>query len=879
MVYVLSWWLIAQILGWAALPIAYRTLRWLPDRGYAFSKPLGLLLASYILWLSASTGFLRNETGGILAAILLLAAVSAWIFFRGKEREAGAIRQSLPAFLRQNARLVWSVEILFAAGLAAWAILRAYAVFKIMPAGGEKFMEMAFMNGILNSPQFPPLDPWLSGFAISYYYFGYVMMALMTRLSAAPPGVGFDLYDALLFAMTLAGVFGVVYNLVAIGLSQRPEPTASRTASRPAIRYGFLGALLVVVMGNLEGLLEALYARGILPASFWNWIDIPGLVGNPVTGTFFPRMTDLWWWRASRVIQDRNLVNDPLGISPITEFPFFSFLLGDNHPHVLALPFVLLAIALALNLLRRQVEIPRSWQAERMGAPWWNPISASLDNEKGLFFLYALSLGALGFLNTWDMPIYIGLVTLAYGIGEYAAHRRMDWHLVRRTLLLGTGFLLAGVLLYLLFYIGFGSQAGGILPYVFPPTRLPQYLVMFGAFIFILAWFLPAYLIAQTRQAGGKNPIRLILRWWAWVILACVAVFVLVLAIVLMGSLARQVMAGGVLDDPALLSALGGLGWVEALQAVILSRLLNPWLFLLLSLLLALAALNIGRQVRQSEEQLAAPGADIAPGAGAACISASDLFAFLLAFIGLALTLSVEFFYLRDQFGVRMNTVFKFYYQGWIMLGCASAYGIWWLLNPGVIATGRIARNVFLLGCSLLVAAGMVYPLLASYSRVAGFQSEPDLDGTAHLANNNPDDWAAIDWLRVNVQGTAVILEAPGKSYDYEGRVSAFSGHPAVLGWALHENQWRGNYDEQGKREPDIETIYTTSDPQLALDLLHKWQVRYVIVGATEQNYIQRMCAEPNRVCNLSRALRKFDALLAPVFQQGEMTIYEVPGG
>jgi uncharacterized membrane protein len=156
------------------------------------------------------------------------------------------------------------------------------------------------------------------------------------------------------------------------------------------------------------------------------------------------------------------------------------------------------------------------------------------------------------------------------------------------------------------------------------------------------------------------------------------------------------------------------------------------------------------------------------------------------------------------------------------------------------------------------------------------------------VAQNNPDDWAAIQWLNGNAragvpeESVPVILEAPsvppsGGSYTYDGRISAFTGFPAVLGWSVHESQWRGNYDEQGKREPDIASIYTTADGQIALDLLHKWGVNYVILGSPEISYIQRQCSQPERGCNLSTALHKFDQVLVPVFTQGNMTVYKVP--
>ena len=93
----------------------------------------------------------------------------------------------------------------------------------------------------------------------------------------------------------------------------------------------------------------------------------------------------------------------------------------------------------------------------------------------------------------------------------------------------------------------------------------------------------------------------------------------------------------------------------------------------------------------------------------------------------------------------------------------------------------------------------------------------------------------------------------------------------------LHESQWRGNYDEQSKREPDIATIYTTSDAQTMLDLLHKWKVNYLILGSPEMTYIQDVCSQPEAGCNPNTALRKFDLVLQPVFSQGTVTVYKVP--
>jgi YYY domain-containing protein len=877
---VFIWWLIMQVLGWAALPVCMRLLRWLPDRGYAFSKSIGLLLVSFILWIGASSGFLRNDLGSILLSILILAGFSAWVAQRWHGRSLNQGLADLRTFIRQHKVMILTVEVLFALAFIAWAVLRAYATFKINETGGEKFMEIAFLNAILRSRQFPPLDPWLSGFAVSYYYFGYVMMALLTRLSGVPAGVGFDLYDALLFALTAVASFGVVYNLIAANLKRRAGGVVDRVSSQP-ISYGLLGALLVTAMGNLEGLLEALHAKGLLPQAFWDWIAIPNLVTAPVSGSFYPGGNNwLWWWRASRVLNDLDLNGQPIGAQSITEFPFFSFLLGDNHPHVLALPFVLLGIALAFNLLMRQISQARIRMepAEEGGkgelvdvtpgrSAWWNPVGGSLGGDWFTFLLYAIALGALAFLNTWDFPIYLGLTLLAYLLGEISRQGHLDRALILRSGVLGAGWLVAAVSFYIFFYISFSSQASGVVPYVFPPTRLPQYLVIFGAFIFILGWFLAAYAFTQSKH--GIAIWSLSLRWWLGVMMITMGVFALVLLVAALSDVGRQLLGGSV-ENPILQSVLGGRSLSEALRTALGYRLRDPWLFLLLSALISLTVANVISRLRGVEALLAM---DEQP----PHLSAVDYFVFLLIFIGLCLTLSTEFLYLRDSFGVRMNTVFKFYYQAWVMMGCASAYAVWWLIRRTTAVFGQMLRTVFIAGATFLILGGMVYSLMSSYTRVEGFRSQPDLDGASVIARNYPDDWAAIEWLQANVVGNPVILEAPGKSYNYEGRISAFTGLPAVLGWALHEGQWRGTYTEQAMREADISTIYTTNDPRLALELLKKYDVRYLILGIPEHSYIERQCSQGGVRCNPSSALRKFEILFDPVFNSGQVTIYSVP--
>jgi uncharacterized membrane protein len=350
----------------------------------------------------------------------------------------------------------------------------------------------------------------------------------------------------------------------------------------------------------------------------------------------------------------------------------------------------------------------------------------------------------------------------------------------------------------------------------------------------------------------------------------------------------------------ALRGAIGSLNAGEAVRAILRSRLGNPWLFLLLALVLGLAGLGIVFARRRATltsndayaqsnraDQFSPP-----PLPQSLAIPPSDLFAFVMIFVAAALTFSVEFFYLRDIFSVRMNTVFKFYYQAWVLMGCASAYALWWISKPGGKALGRLGSSLSLAGALALVLAGLVTPAFAIPNRVDGFKDAPNLDGASAIARDNPDDWAAIQWLRENAApdrgGTSgqaygnnlavpVILEAPGGNYNYEGRISAFTGLPAVLGWASHEQQWRGTYDEQARRIADIQTIYAASDRKVTAELLARYHVRYVVLGQTEHDYIVSLCQDPTRACSPDRTINKFRATLHTVFSQGGTTIFEVP--
>jgi len=823
---VLSWWIIIQALGLAAWPLAFRLFRWLPDRGYLLAKPLGLLIVSYLFWLCVSLQLLPNSVVAFLIVFAIVVLSSIWVYRREK--------MSLRVWLREHRGLVIAYELLFVIAFVGWAIFRAHVPDVVT---GEKPMELAFLNAITRSATFPPPDPWLSGFSLAYYYFGYVMLSLLQRLSGVSVGVAFSLGNALWFALSAAGALGVTVNLVL--LTQR----AARCA---ALITGVLGAICVVLLGNFEAPLEVMYSAGQGSPEMWRQLDILDLNQPPPHRESFPwplRDDPGWWYRAAWLIHDYppDSVSPPLaailGTTPdantsfqqtITEFPLFSFVLGDLHPHTLDLPFVLLSIALALNLFQAGAtgEIRSIYRA-----PAW--------------LLYPAVLGGLGFMNTWDFPLYAVLVVVALGLGRWlssaatSALQEIGGRLIDLLLLGGLGFAL-----YLPFYSTFTSQVAGLWPNVFNGTRFTQFFVLFGPFMLIGLIF-GLYLLRQQPLRHATLAKGLIGGTLGLIGLS-------VIGAALIGVVFYQA-------SPALYAwfneVLNALQQHDiTLDAQLLARVIEPWVPLVLTL-----GVSVIGVMWWSARRMALP-AEAAP---------IKNFVLLLYGAGLLLALAVEVVFIVDVFFTRKNTMFKFDYQVWILWSVAAAYAAYYLLS----ATARRWRWTSAVVIAGSIGLGLVYPALTIATRLTDpITTMPTLDAlqaTAHSPRypNAGDAYAVVQWLDQNVTGLPVLLEATDDGSEIRparSRISSWTGLPTVLGWYEHETQWRGTDIEQRQRLLDVTAIYSTTDEDTARSLLQRYHVAYILVGDRERKQYP------------AEGLAKFDRMFPVAFQRRTITLYRV---
>jgi YYY domain-containing protein len=852
-----------MVLGAAVTPLLFYLLRWLPDRGYAFAKIAGLLLVAFVFWLLASLGFLSNTTGGILLALVAVSSLSVAAFLYYRESDLGDSKeqdsQPLGQWLRANWRYILAVELVFGFAFFFWVWVRAQN-----PAisATEKPMEFAFLNSAGRSPTYPPLDPWLSGFAISYYYFGYVMTSVIGRLALVAEPIGFNLGIAWLAAASSIGAFGLVYNLVA---------ARKEALRRNAIIFGLVAALAIPVAGNMEVLLEFLHANGLGSDAFWSWLDVRDLDG-PAAVAETPRYetSQWWWWRSSRVIHEYHLSGRAEeGLEPIAEFPAFSFVLGDMHPHVLALPFAFFSLAIAFAWFRWPSAPALSLR--RLIRPSAAESGEPTMRRADLPFiaLTAVVLGGLSFLNTWDVLIHLFVVVAAHLLARWRRSRRWHAGLLGEALKLGLFLAIPAVLLYLPFYLGFRSQAGPpfLLPMTMRPTRLTHFLVIFAMPLLTIT-ILVAALVLKSRNSSTAT-------FWrssrTALLLAVGLVLSLFLIMLLLGWVialneegATRIAALAEELDLGVVALVPGsplferLGWAtitvaRLLPSFVQARLAYPGLSLLLTLLIAGVIFLLLRLLQQPAERWERLSEGTLP------------FALLLIGTAALLTLGPEFLYLRDNFGQRLNTIFKFYYQAWILFGAAAIYALDYLLR-----NFRIAGVVAAAAYGLALVAALLFPWFAIQSRAAEFRGpagSPErlaitLDGLAQLNRYNSDEYEALRWLRDNVDGVPVILEAVGGQYSGFGRVAASTGLPTLLGWAGHEHQWRGNTPEPGEREPVVERIYGPSTWPETADLLDRYGIDLVYFGSLERSTYDPLAGE------------KFEQNMEVIFRNNGVTIY-----
>ncbi len=840
MVELLQMWALVEVLGIVCLPLTFTVFRNLPDRGWAFSKALSIVITAFAVWLPlVCLHFLAFNQLFVAGIVLMLVAcgVFGWI----------QMHCTIVEIWQRNRPYVIATEIVFTGMLLLLGWLRT---FKPDIHGFEMFMDEGLVASIMRSTHFPPNDMWFSGYSINYYYYAHYTIAMLAMFLGQSPAIAFNTGIALSFGLTAVNLFGVTCNIVAWGRHEYAKKSSlaeikfvkSRRAFPellPAMPYGLASMVMGLVLGNL--------------AATQQWWQNHG-----VSSRFD-------WFAPSRVIKDT-----------INEFPAFSFILSCFHAHVLTLAFTILCIGLAFDFFL---------EAEGKGLNVFGPGRQWIIN----ICVAAVVSGSLFLMNSWDYPTYMGLICVCIAIQQFLAHQaRLCMHLLF-DIILAVGCLVAlSYIFYLPFYLSFvsPSQGIGIVSQNYH-SRLSDELLIYGLFVFVFVSFLIASGIKRLEVGEVIQAVPVAAR--------------LSYHNDEHADFAFDVRMPGPEDEQEGIESNSthlenipvetrSFSKSSGRRARIL--LFCVGVYLLISLVALILIPNDATLVL---------GCCIAVMSTALMLyhlrNRSQAFVLLLGACAFTIIAGCEVFFLKDVFAdgpdIRMNTVFKFYFQAWSLLSISSGVGLFFIWKSfhswrPVQASRRWARRSTIaawgLCLFLLVLASMIYPLMAPYARYASTDAshiQPamvthfSLDGAAYLATcQQPDcdfvtagDYKAIQWLNEHVQGDPVIVEGTGNDYSYDARISTFTGLPTLLGWTGHEVQWRVNWLKQmserqadfDSREASIETIYTNPNPSVVLATMAHYNVHYLYVGAFERNKYPKV--NLMRFKNFMHLIYKFDGV------------------
>ncbi len=841
---IVVWSVLVLVLLAVGLPIARMLFPMFPDQGWGLARTLALVAAAYPVWLGASLEFFRFRAVWVVLAIAAIGAIG-WRFERHANRPVEA-SSSRPRFSTPAS----GNGLLDSSTRLTW--LHAEAAFWLV-----FLIFLAFR--LINPDSWHPF--WGGEKAMEF-----AQINAIARSAYFPPYdpwfsdgylnyyyYGFYLVAFLLKATGIPAEVG--FNLALptfIGMLAGGGFTVAAAlargltrSSRMALLGGWCGVIALCLLGNLSALHRL-------------------LEGIPVR--FDPFL--FWTWGGSRAIDH-----------VITEFPYFTGLYADLHAHVVALPLTVATIATCLAIATTRVsETPRL------------PAVARLTT-------LALLLGTLSATNAWDVPVYAVLAIASIFMATAGVKP-----ISRRLFALAAGSLLSlggAWLLFLPFHLHFVALFSQ-LALVRDPTDPIQFLSHLGGLIVVAALGLVVLLLPRRREHLLNTASTL-----GVLALGALGVVALVVGRSSVAQTAGALLVVSALCGPPLLAAWtltthndGQRDWSRRFAALLIP----------ISALIAASSILAGRAVF---------GLLIALG-GAAAVGwlrldrRGDRFVCLLAAAAAFTAAGVEVVVIADDLiattAYRMNTVFKFYNQVWVLFSLAGAALFALMIQELRRAVrSRSSTRAFptirgawaRLGAAatlLVLLASLIYPLVATGPRLAqrfkpgspvgtlnafawmNAGTVPVIGSPAYGKIPYAGDADAIAWFFANVSGTPVVAEASIGPYRCNGsRISAATGLPTIIGWERHEQQQR--YPETlPARVADVETLYTSTDTDQKASILRRYNVEYVVVGELERIYpiANNECTPAGSAAGIEAFAAMVGTTLEVAHQSRGTTIYHV---
>jgi len=806
---VVVFYLFVVFLGLICYPIVRLALPGLSDRGYPLSKLAGLLLLAFGVWILGSLGVSVTSTT-ILFVLIGIVSLSILLIFLQ--------RHSLWTEIRTNWRYYLTVETLALVAFVLFLLVRYGNPDLWHPyKGGEKPMDFSYLNAVIKSTTFPPYDPWFAGGYINYYYYGFVIVGVPIKLLGIVPATAYNIILPIWFSLLILGGFSMGWNLyrgIPRSRALRANERNDRQVLNMAFVVGLATTICLAVLGNLGTIkliisgYQQIAAGGavIAESTFFQKISwtLHGFV-QFLRGTPMPFYPGDWYWYPSRVIPGE----------PITEFPYFSFIYGDLHAHLIALPITVFAVSWSLSVVLNKGK--------------WGGRKGRLRILGGIvgFLMGGLVIGALRPTNTWDFYTYIVLaaVALFYSILKHYQPRlhlkfRRGDQVEKIIIAIAAVLLLVLLSLYLYepFSYWFGQGYTQVEIWEGSRTPLNSYLTHWGLFLFIIVSWM-SWETYHWMKTTPQSALRGLDKYQTWIY----AVLILILIILVVFLI---------------------LGVVVALVAIPIA----VWALVLMFrpgrsdgrrflLFLVGTAVTLTLVV----EFIYLPG-DIG--------RMNTVFKiYLQAWVMFALSAGVCFGWLVKSiryWHFRLAFVWQV-----ILFSLLTSALLFTVMGTRDKINDRMAPE------APKSLDGMVFMADATYYDMG---KEMVLE----------EDYLAIQWMQDNIDGSPVILEGQAYEYRWGNRFTIYTGLPGVVGWNWHQRQQRAILQNSivQERVDAVNLFYTTEEKAYVVDFLDTYDVSYIILGQLERIFYTGP--------GLDKFELYENLLWEEVYQNGDTIIYRV---
>ena len=455
----LQWWAAVAGIGIIFLPLTTILFANFHDKGYLFSKVIGIAVTGYLMWLFSSLHLMKfTTTSSILCVVISLVLNGILLLWQHKKRTSPVDYAAI--FGRGGVfDTVIVEELMFFAVFLLFTYIRC---FKPEAYGTEKFMDYGFMTSMLRSDYMPPQDFWFSGTNLNYYYVGQYMAVYLTRISFVQVSDAYNLMLMMVGAFSVVLPYSIIYNVTRRFLVDQEK----KRRYLPALS-GLLAGAGVCIAGNMH-----------YPT--FKWVE-------PAVRKFFGiEASDKKYWfpDATRFIGYHPETSD----KTIHEFPAYSFVLGDLHAHVINIFFVLTVLGLLFAWLSGRDSIKE--QKPSVLKEVFHPAIIVITFFIGLFHT----------TNFWDFPIYVvvaGGVILFSNLVVYNFRGKAFW----LTGLQGIFVLAASTLVCLPFTLNFDQISTNICLTV-ARTPINQMIILWGLPVFVVACFIGS-LISNHKRNGN----------------------------------------------------------------------------------------------------------------------------------------------------------------------------------------------------------------------------------------------------------------------------------------------------------------------------------------------------------------------------------------